>query len=490
MTKLKMMPLVAMISAGLVGCGGSSGGGGGGGDAPKETIFTFTFAAPNLISEASAKIDSCTIYARREDGNGDKKVLTYQPAVSAQLTGDKVVGFYSDKNGVRQGDLIYPSGTTLKFVLEKIPTDGYFTYQLLDASGTVFTANSFSHDFLKDNNLRNATFSMNREAVSNCNKNGNFSIVSRADLKYEATVSGGLEYNFISQVAQESKPTYSIDSLDVKTVGAKIESTVLVQYKDVAKTELHQYGIRDWSNVSPLPLVGMNDSSPILNPTSFNYDTLEISVLVGDYSYEVAKLPKTTTKFYHPLAPKTETWAYSVSADKPINGWSVALNQKMYEETNWDISVDPSVYYDLNVLPITHLVNSSTIDTGFTFSETDYGFSRIAYRSESNSGGLHRVTHKIFTTLSSEVVVPDLFYYTFDENVKQDLKVSAASDYSQSLVIALPGSDLDSYDFVSLFSHGDITDLKIDHDGLVISEVDIEKVNTDTQKSNFMVLVK
>ncbi|TOF68901.1 hypothetical protein CGJ16_25370, partial [Vibrio parahaemolyticus] len=72
---------------------------------------------------------------------------------------------------------------------------------------------------------------------------------------------------------------------------------------------------RDWSSASPLPLVGMNGSSPILNPTSFKYDSLDISVLVGDYNYEVAELPMSTTKFYHPLEPKTETWTYSVSAE-------------------------------------------------------------------------------------------------------------------------------------------------------------------------------
>ncbi|MCG0019396.1 54K polar flagellar sheath protein A [Vibrio parahaemolyticus] len=488
MKQLKVLPLVAIISGLMVGCGG--GGGGGGGSSTPRTTFTFTFAAPNVISETNAQKDSCTIYDRRVDGNGIEQVLTYQPAVSAQLTGGKVVGFYSDKNGVRQGDFIYPSGTTLKFVLEDIPEGGYFTYQLLDASGTVFTANSFSRDFLKDNNLRNSTFSMNREAVSTCNKNGNFRKATRTDLKYEATEAGGLEYNFISQVAKESKPTYSIDSLDVRAVGSKLESTVVLQYADTAKTELHQYGIRDWSSASPLPLVGMNGSSPILNPTSFKYDSLDISVLVGDYNYEVAELPMSTTKFYHPLEPKTETWTYGVSAEKPINGWTVALNQKMYQDANWDISIDPSAYYNLNALPASHVVRGSTIDTGFDFNEQDKGFSRVAYRAESNSGALHRVTHKIFTVLESDIVVPELFYYTFDDNVKQDLKVSSTSDYSQSVVVESADANLNSYDFVSLFSHGDVTDLKVDYDGLVISEVDSEKVNTNAQKSDFMVLVK
>lgn len=487
MKQLKVLPLVAIISGLMVGCGG--GGGGGGGYTPR-TAFTFTFAAPNVISESNAQKDSCTVYERRVDGNGINQVLTYQPAVSAQLTGDKVVGFYSDKNGVRQGDFIYPSGTTLKFVLEDIPEDGYFTYQLLDASGTVFTANSFSRDFLQDNNLRNSTFSMNREAVSACNKNGNFNKTTRTDLNYVATEAGGLEYNFISQVAKESKPAYSIDSLDVRAIGSKMESTVVLQYADAAKTELHQYGIRDWSNELPLPLVGMINPSSILNPTSFKYDTLKISLLVGDYNYEVAKLPMSTTKFYHPLEPKTETWTYSVAAEKPINGWTVALNQKMYQDAKWDITIDPSAYYNLNALPATYVVRGSMIDTGFTFTDQDKGFSRLAYRAESNSGTLHRVTHKIFTTLESDVVVPELYYYTFEDSVKQDLKVSSTSDYSQSIVVESAGANLNSHDFISLFSHGDVTDLKVDHDGLVISEVDFEKFNTDAQKSDFMVLIK
>ncbi|WP_440889262.1 54K polar flagellar sheath protein A [Vibrio sp. WZ-1] len=488
MKQLKVLPLVAIISGLMVGCGG--GGGGGGSTPAPRTTFTFTFSAPNIIDEVTAQQDGCTVYDRRLDGNDINQVLTYQPAVSTQLTGDKVVGFYSDKNGVRQGDFIYPSGTTLKFVLEDIPVDGYFTYQLLDASNTVFTANSFSREFLKDNKLRNSTFSMNREAVSSCIKSSNFSIVNRTDLKYEATEAGGLEYNFISQVAKEPKPTYSIDSLEVRAVGPKMESTVVLQYADAAKTELHQYGIRDWSNESPLPLVGMNGSSSVLNPTSFKYDSLDISVLVGDYSYEVAELPITTTKFYHPLEPRTETWTYSVSAEKPINGWTVALNQKMYQDANWDISIDPSAYYNLNTLPTSHVVRGSTIDTDFAFNDQDKGFSRVAYRSESSSGSLHRVTHKIFTTLESDVVVPELYYYTFDDSVKQDLKVSSASDYSQTVILESAEAELNSYDFVSLFSHGDVTDLKVDHDGLVISEVDSEKVNTNAQKSDFMVLIK
>ncbi|ELC3156847.1 hypothetical protein RI851_001831 [Vibrio harveyi] len=50
MKQLKVLPLVAIISGLMVGCGG--GGGGGGGSSTPRTTFTFTFAAPNVISEA------------------------------------------------------------------------------------------------------------------------------------------------------------------------------------------------------------------------------------------------------------------------------------------------------------------------------------------------------------------------------------------------------------------------------------------------------
>lgn len=90
MKQLTVLPLMAIISGLMVGCGG---GGGGGSSAPAKTTFSFSFATPNKIDETAANIASCTVYDRVVDGNNANKLLTYQPAIDGQLTGDKVVGF-------------------------------------------------------------------------------------------------------------------------------------------------------------------------------------------------------------------------------------------------------------------------------------------------------------------------------------------------------------------------------------------------------------
>ncbi|NAW93035.1 54K polar flagellar sheath protein A, partial [Vibrio sp. V42_P2S4T144] len=59
MKQLKVLPLVAIISGLMVGCGG--GGGGGGGAAPK-TAFTFDFAIPATMTESEATTKGCTVY--------------------------------------------------------------------------------------------------------------------------------------------------------------------------------------------------------------------------------------------------------------------------------------------------------------------------------------------------------------------------------------------------------------------------------------------
>lgn len=61
MKQLKVLPLVAIISGLMVGCGGGGGGGGGGGAAPK-TAFTFDFAIPATMTESEATAKGCTVY--------------------------------------------------------------------------------------------------------------------------------------------------------------------------------------------------------------------------------------------------------------------------------------------------------------------------------------------------------------------------------------------------------------------------------------------
>ena len=100
------------------------------------------------------------------------------------------------------GDLIVPSNLKLSFTLEGIPDDGFVTFQIREANNTHFTANTFSKEYLEDLTLRTATFGMNREAVSSCDKGDNFGNTTRNDLSYLAVVSGGGDYTSFSISAE------------------------------------------------------------------------------------------------------------------------------------------------------------------------------------------------------------------------------------------------------------------------------------------------
>lgn len=302
MKKTLMLPLAAMVSGLLVGCGGGSSGGGGGG-APS-TRFDFMFSAPNTILESS-NTSNCTVYEHGENSSQQATVLTYQPAIESQLNNENVIAYYSDATGARVGDLIVPSDLKLSFTLEGIPDDGFITFQTREANNTHFTANTFSKEYLEDLTLRNATFGMNREAVSSCNKGDNFNSTTRNDLSYLAVVSGGGNYIFQSQLAEASVPTYSIDSLDARALpNGATESTIVTQFKD---GYLHQYGVRDWSNADQLLLVSMAGNNGQLTHTNdFDYSEVEIKVTQSDFSYDIVTIPSTQADFAHPDTPNTE----------------------------------------------------------------------------------------------------------------------------------------------------------------------------------------
>lgn len=491
MKKTQMLPLAAMISGLLVGCGGGSGGGGGGGGgggAPS-TKFDFMFSAPNTILESN-NTSNCTVYERGENSSQQTTVLTYQPAIESQLNNENVIAYYSDASGARVGDLIAPSNLKLSFTLEGIPDDGFITFQIREANNTHFTANTFSKEYLEDLTLRNATFGMNREAVSSCNKGENYNSTTRNDLSYSAVVSEGGNYIFQSQLAEESVPTYSIDSLDARTLpNGTTESTIVTQFKG---DYLHQYGVRDWGNANTLDLVSMAGNKAQLTHTNdFDYSSVEIKVSQGEFSYDIVTIPSTQADFTHPDTPSTESWSLSVESDAPLNGWNIDVNKKLYVEGAWDVSVATDSLFDLNSLPANFpTLSGNNLDLDFSFTD-EVGKMRVAYTTESLNSGLHKLTHKLFTHLENTVVVPELYYYDYSNTIKNELQLDPSVDpIHQTVLIETEESDITGYDFLTAFAHGNVTDLDEDLDGLVINEVALNKTGVKVQNQNYLMISK
>ncbi|MCG6278513.1 hypothetical protein K6U59_17095 [Vibrio vulnificus] len=150
MTKLKMMPLVAMISAGLVGCGGSSGGGGGGGPVQSGRAGRLSSGDGGELQDiGTATSSSCKIYQRERTevaNTQNTKILVAKPVSDAIDSFLSIV--YSDANGVPQGEEVFVDDGKVKIILENIPEGGFVSFKEKFGPNDVYVT-SFTQEFLK-----------------------------------------------------------------------------------------------------------------------------------------------------------------------------------------------------------------------------------------------------------------------------------------------------------------------------------------------------
>ncbi|MET2946802.1 54K polar flagellar sheath protein A [Vibrio owensii] len=489
MKQLKVLPLVAIISGLMVGCGGGGGGGGGG---ASKTTFTIDFAIPATLSESDAKAQNCTVYDRDTDSNGDATVLTYSQASKAQVT-NNVIGYYSDADGKMVGDIIKPTSDNFKFVLEDIPEDGYITIQALEFNGREVRVNSFSREFLEDKQLRNATFALNRESLNKCFTGGNLSDKTFKNLSYRNAVSGGGDYHFVSQKDVLESPNSDMTS-DEELLGFNGEPTVLFQYEiGLDNKSLYQYGIGSWGT-GDIDLVTTDVVSNIYSSSNYKFDSLNVGFVANDYLYDAVELSNSVDEYRRPSEANKEEWVYLAVDENATNGWDSLLTGTI--DSSWDIDVDPSAYLNINNLQnskpsvISQSGRESVIDINMGFTSTTEGFVRTAYFAAS---GDYKVTHRIFTKSNSDyVVVPELDYYNFPSSAVNGLKVSETDNFNRSAIILNDDSDIDSEVFMSFFSNGEASEpeLEADLDGILTSEKDGMESEVTLRTSNSLVVTR
>ncbi|GLR03054.1 flagellar sheath protein A [Vibrio hyugaensis] len=488
MKQLKVLPLVAIISGLMVGCGGGGGGGGG----SSKTTFTFDFAIPATLSESDAKAQSCTIYDRDTDLNGDATVLTYSQASKAQVT-NNVIGYYSDADGKMVGEVIKPTSDNFKFVLEDIPEGGYITIQALEFNGREVRVNSFSREFLEDKELRNVTFALNRESLNKCFTGSNVSDKTFKNLSYRNAVSGGGDYHYVSQKDVLVSPNSDMTS-DEELLGFNGEPTALFQYESGSDNKsLYQYGIGSWGT-NDIDLVTTDVVSSIYSSSGYKYDSLNIGFVSNDYLYDALELGNSVDEYRRPSEANKEEWVYLAVAESATNGWDSLLTGTI--DSSWDIDADPSTFLNIKNLPnfkpsvISQSGRESVIDINMGLTNSTEGFTRTAYFAAS---GDYKVTHRIFTKSNSDyVVVPELDYYNFPSSAINGLKVSETDNFNRSAVILDGNSDIDSEMFMSFFSNGEASEpeLEADLDGILTSEKDGMENEVTLRTSNSLVVTR
>ena len=480
MKQLKVLPLVAIISGLMVGCGG---GGGGGGGAP-QTPFNFTFVAAK--TQALASNGSCTIYDRF-DSNNEEQVLNYHRlggVLDSQLT-----AYYSDAAGNREGDLVTASNDKLTIILQTIPDGGSVTVQ--EVNGTIINAITFSKDLLEaDSSLRNVYLSADAN-VSNttCLTGNNDSIVNKTALDYKvAEDAEGQPYStfyFDSQLetvtANESRFTKGEVLPAVST-----ERTMIAQYRTDSRASLYQYGFEDWTDGRMV--FANTPSTPMVSASGIKFSTIDIDAIYKGFAYRLAEVPKANA-FYHPDALKGDVWTFSVDGTISTLGWEAAYTDKVSD--NFSIVVDDASLFAVNnTQNVKPGVSNSVVDLSDSIGlGNENGLQRVSYQQGTTVGSTpYVVRHSVYSLIERSIVVPDLDYSSVPAGAEDDLVISNSSQITQSYVFTEDEGDVQAADFLTAFANGNGTDTKEDVLGIVMNEKQVRDMANRVAQTKTLLL--
>ncbi len=461
MKQLKILPLVAIISGVMVGCGGGSGGGG-----TPQTKFNFTFVTPK--TQALASNDSCTIYDRFES-NSEEQVLNYH--VLGGVLDSQLTAYYSKANGERDGDLITASNDKLTITLQSIPEGGSVTIQ--EVNGTVINALTFSKQLLEsDSSLRNVYVSAD-SYVSNttCLTGDNDKSATRSTLDYKvAEDASGNPYStfyFDSQyetvTANESRFTKG-EALSAVSA----ERTMVAQYRSDSRSSLYQYGFEDWTD-GRMVFAG-SSSTPLVSSSAIEFSTINIDTIYKNFSYRLAEVAKSNA-FYHPDSLNGDVWTFSVDGTIATYGWDVQYTDKVSDA--WSIVVD-----DSSLFAVSNTANTKPgVASGVVYLSdsiglgSENGLQRVSYQQGTTVGSTpYILRHSLYTYINDKVVVPDLDYSSVPSSVQSDLVISDSSQITQSYIFTEDEGDVQVADFLASFANGDGTDTTGDVLGVVKNE--------------------
>ncbi|MGY0616382.1 flagellar sheath protein A [Vibrio sp. FJH11] len=467
MKQFKLLPLVAIISGFMVGCGG----GGGGGSAPK-TLFNFTFVAPKTQSLASN--GSCTIYDRFTT-NGVENVLNYHALGGVLDT--QLIAFYSNASGERVGDVVTTSNDKLTITLQSIPDEGSVTIQ--EFNGTLINALTFSKQLLAaDSSLRNAYLSVDAN-VSNttCLTGNNDKTTNKTNLDYKVAADAeGNPYStfyFDSQyetvTANESRFTKGETLSAIST-----ENTMVAQYRTDSRSSLYQYGFEDWTD-DRMVFAG-NTSTPVVSSSGIQFSAIDIDTIYKNFSYRLAEVAKAGS-FNHPDSLNGDVWTFSVDGTIVTPGWEAGYTDVVADD--WSIVVDDaSLFAVSNTQDSKPGVTDSRVNLGDSIGlGNESGLQRISYQQATTVGSTpYIVRHSVYSYINDTVVVPDLDYSSVPSGARDSLAISKNSLISQSYVFTQDEGDVQVADFLTAFANGDGTDTTEDVLGIVKNEQEVRAV--------------
>ncbi len=419
MKQLKILPLVALISGVMVGCGGSDDGD----STVSAPTYTWQMIYLNTASQSNVATE-CVIYDEQDDTAG--RVITARVADQ----GFKVL-YHNADGSVITDYIIDDIPSTGKVTIDSglVPENGYVSLEELSGrlSGT-FEVYMFSvqKDFLRDMvvNVRTAQSSSNA-----CYKGEqNYSEISE-----NAVVSVG-QRSSSTDYYQSSYIDMAVDGHDIASnipVKAPLQATnkVLITafdtYESGEYSDLKYFVFADASSVFDVT----NPPSSLVNNTLLDVDYSDVNLSVtgitlNDDGSSVNLGFSKQLYLWQPIYPSTTTLSFS-SSNISANGWTVELSG-IVDSGDWhysslntfdgsDINIDAPYVDSFASTSVTSSCNNAKFclsAAGYTGSHYDMQRTHIRSKTDSNSNFYQTIfanpnNNQVLMESSEELLSPD-----------------------------------------------------------------------------------
>ncbi|EDP59049.1 hypothetical protein [Vibrio sp. AND4] len=493
MKQLTTLPLVAIISGLMVGCGGGGGGGGGGGPAPAPK---YTWQVVHLYAENKSNVKAgCVIYD--ELAGSTDKVITAKVANA----GFKVLFHNADGTVISDQTIDnIPSNGKVTIDSAKVPNEGYVSLEELDGTiGGTQDVYMFAvqKEFLQSMivNVRQLQSSSNACLLGEQNNKQN-----RSD-------------NAVITVAQNSSATkfYQSSYVDAQVDGHSVASNIPVAAplnttKKVLITafdslssgqygDLNYFVLADGSAIYDVNNPPASAPTIFMNPVSRNDVNLTVNGITLNNNSAVEVGLHNEIYQWQPIYNSTNSLSYT-NSNLSASGWTAELGGTT-TSGNWNYSslhsYDGS---DLNIYaPFVSNFDSSMVLANCSlgkiclnavgFNTDDFDIQRTHIRSSTNNGNRNFYqsifakpnSNQVFMESSEEVLVPN--------NSVDRLEVSAAaldSLKSDSIMYFLNNSfDIQSVVTASVSDFSDVN-------GLVSTASDVKKRKLRLLKENVVII--
>jgi len=401
MKKTQMLPLAAIISGLLVGCGGGSGGGnsgGGGGVGPSTPKYTWQII--ELVRESSPN-SSCATFYEYEDSNNSAN--DYSVVARVATRGYKVLfhnedGSIIDEHTIQGSDI--PSSGKVTIDSGNVPQDGYVSLEETVGANSG-DRESYQIAFQKPF-LQNMILSVRQSQDGNsCLSGSKFEVEPDADTARVSVLSSGtVEYFHVSASSQIITGAEGTEPVDVP-VAAHAPATE----KKIVTSYSRERAANNYDTLNSYVVIDSNkvyesgSSNPDVSIMSTDVDSFDISVdsrLDHSSNGSVSTVLGKAVYSWQPIYNQTDNLTSSGYApnDSQLSGWNVNFfantdassgiweyKERAIIDGNTVAISQPSNISDFSTTSIT----SNGVLTTSSYTDSDWQLQRTHIRTVSDS---------------------------------------------------------------------------------------------------------